>query len=46
MNGPTAAVLGDPRLVELGVDPPSRVRLARAATEAGIDPRRVAAVLA
>jgi energy-coupling factor transporter ATP-binding protein EcfA2 len=46
MNGPTAAVLGDPRLVELGVDPPSRVRLARAVAEAGIDPRRVAAVLA
>jgi energy-coupling factor transport system ATP-binding protein len=37
-DGPTGAVLDDPALVERGVDPPSRVRLARALSEAGLDP--------
>ena len=45
MNGPTATVLEDTRLVELGVEPPSRVRLARAAADAGIDSRKLAAAL-
>ena len=46
MNGPTVVVLDDPGLVALGVEPPSRVRLARAAAEAGIDPRKLAGALA
>jgi energy-coupling factor transport system ATP-binding protein len=46
MNGPTADVFEDERLVALGVEPPSRVRLARAASEAGIDRRKLAAALA
>ena len=46
MNGPTSTVLDDRRLVALGVEPPSRVRLARAAVEAGIDPHRIATALA
>jgi energy-coupling factor transporter ATP-binding protein EcfA2 len=33
-----ATVLEDPRLVEWGVEPPSRVRLGRALAVAGIDP--------
>lgn len=37
-EGPTAAVLDDPRLVERGVDPPSRVRLAHALRGVGLDP--------
>jgi energy-coupling factor transporter ATP-binding protein EcfA2 len=36
MDGPAAAVLGDPRLGELGVAPPAPVRLTRAAKAAGI----------
>jgi energy-coupling factor transporter ATP-binding protein EcfA2 len=36
-DGPAAAVLEDPSLVDRGVDPPSRVRLARAVREAGLD---------
>ena len=35
-SGPTASVLGDPRLVELGVEPPPAVRIARAAAGRGI----------
>lgn len=42
-DGPAADVLGDPRLDELGVDPPSGVRLRRALAARGLDPRVVAA---
>ena len=38
LDGPTASVLEDERLVALGVDPPSRVRLARALASRGLDP--------
>jgi energy-coupling factor transport system ATP-binding protein len=38
-DGPAAAVLEDPSLTERGVDPPSRVRLARAMAAAGLDPK-------
>jgi energy-coupling factor transport system ATP-binding protein len=41
-EGPTAAVLDDPGLVDRGVDPPSRVRLAHALRGAGLDPGMVA----
>lgn len=41
MEGPTADVLGDPRLPELGVAEPSAVRLRRIAREAGVDPARL-----
>ncbi len=44
-DGPADDVLADPRLTELGVEPPSRVRLARAVEAAGGDRRRVEAVL-
>jgi hypothetical protein len=37
-DGPAASVLEDPRLVEWGVEPPSRVRLARALAAQGLDP--------
>jgi len=37
LAGPAAAVLGDDRLVELGVEPPARVRLARDLRAAGLD---------
>ncbi|HYH92583.1 MAG TPA: ABC transporter ATP-binding protein [Candidatus Saccharimonadales bacterium] len=37
-DGPAATVLADPKLVGLGVDPPARVRLARALAERGLDP--------
>ncbi len=37
-DGPAAEVLADPALIELGVAPPSAVRLRRAAVAAGIDP--------
>jgi energy-coupling factor transporter ATP-binding protein EcfA2 len=41
LEGATASVLADARLPDLGVRPPARVRLARAATESGIpDARR------
>lgn len=40
-DGPTVDVLGDERLETWGVDPPGRVRLARAAVAAGIDPSRL-----
>jgi energy-coupling factor transporter ATP-binding protein EcfA2 len=36
-DGPTADVLADPMLVELGVEPPARVRLQRALADAGLD---------
>lgn len=44
-DGPADAVLANPLLAELGVEPPSRVRLARAIEAGGGDPRRIAAVL-
>jgi energy-coupling factor transport system ATP-binding protein len=37
-DGPTAAILEDPRLEAWGVEPPSRVRLARALVARGLDP--------
>ena len=37
-DGPTAAVLEDPGLVDRGVDPPSRVRLAQALRGVGLSP--------
>ena len=38
LDGPTDSVLADPRLLDLGVDPPSRVRLAAALSARGLDP--------
>ena len=38
LDGPAASVLEDERLVSLGVDLPSRVRLARALASRGLDP--------
>jgi energy-coupling factor transporter ATP-binding protein EcfA2 len=40
-DGPASAVLEDPRLVDWGVDPPARVRLARALEDRGMDAVRV-----
>ena len=40
-DGPTAAVVEDPRLVGWGVEPPSRIRLARAIAARGLDPALV-----
>lgn len=37
LDGPTADVLADPRLVDLGVEPPPRVRLQRALAAARLD---------
>jgi energy-coupling factor transporter ATP-binding protein EcfA2 len=36
LDGPTAAVFADPMLAELGVEPPARIRLARAVGGAGL----------
>jgi energy-coupling factor transporter ATP-binding protein EcfA2 len=36
-DGPTATVLAEPTLTELGVEPPARLRLERALTQAGVD---------
>jgi energy-coupling factor transporter ATP-binding protein EcfA2 len=41
LDGPTGSVLEDPRLVAWGVDPPSRVRLARTLEARGLDPTAV-----
>ena len=41
-DGPAGEVLADERLEGWGVDPPGRVRLARAAAVAGVDPTRLA----
>jgi energy-coupling factor transporter ATP-binding protein EcfA2 len=38
-DGPTNEVFGDPGLEALGVEPPARIRLRRAAEGAGLDPR-------
>ena len=42
-DGPTAGILDDPRLVDWGVEPPSRIRLGRAIAAAGLDPALVPA---
>jgi energy-coupling factor transporter ATP-binding protein EcfA2 len=42
LRGPAAEVLADPRLEEVGVAPPSAVRLRREAQAAGLDPALVA----
>ncbi len=44
-DGPAADVLADPRLVELGVEPPSHIRITRAIEAAGGDPRSIAAAI-
>lgn len=46
MDGTAGAILADPRLVDLGIEPPSRVRLAAALGSAGLDPAAVRAALA
>jgi energy-coupling factor transporter ATP-binding protein EcfA2 len=46
MDGPPAAVFDDPRLAEIGVEPPSRARLARALAAAGVDEAVLRAALA
>ena len=38
LDGPTATVFDDPRLADLGVEPPARARLGRALGERGVDP--------
>jgi energy-coupling factor transport system ATP-binding protein len=45
LEGPTDEVLGDPRTVEAGVEPPSAVRLRRAAESSGIRAATLAEVL-
>jgi energy-coupling factor transporter ATP-binding protein EcfA2 len=42
LRGPAAEVLADPRLEQVGVAPPSAVRLRREAQAAGLDPALVA----
>ena len=46
IDGPTAAVFEDERLVALGVAPPARARLGRALIDRGIEPSTAAALLA
>ena len=41
-SGPIDEILEDPRLVELGIDPPPAVRLRRALEQAGVDRRTIA----
>jgi energy-coupling factor transport system ATP-binding protein len=41
-DGPTTEVFEDPELEALGVEPPARIRLRRAAQAAGLDPRVLA----
>jgi energy-coupling factor transport system ATP-binding protein len=41
LDGPTAAIFEDPRLADLGVEPPARARLGRALAERGVDPAGV-----
>jgi energy-coupling factor transport system ATP-binding protein len=43
LDGPAGTVLEDPRLEAWGVEPPSRVRLARALEARGLDPARALA---
>jgi energy-coupling factor transporter ATP-binding protein EcfA2 len=40
-DAPTAEVFDDPRLADLGVEPPARARLARALAERGVAPALV-----
>jgi len=46
LDGPTATIFEDPRLAELGVEPPARVRLGLMLAERGIDPAVVADAVA
>jgi energy-coupling factor transporter ATP-binding protein EcfA2 len=46
LDGAASEVLADPRLAELGVMPPSAVRLRRRAEEAGVETGRLAAAIA
>jgi energy-coupling factor transport system ATP-binding protein len=46
LDGSPAVVFDDPRLAEIGVEPPSRTRISRALTAGGFDPSVVDAVLA
>ena len=46
LDGPADEILADPRLEAMGVQPPSRVRLARALEAAGLDARSVQAAVA
>jgi energy-coupling factor transport system ATP-binding protein len=46
LDGPTGAIFDDPRLAELGVEPPARVRLGLMLAERGLDPAVVAGALA
>ncbi len=46
LDGPAADIFDDPRLAELGVEPPARARLTRAIAARGIDPDVVSAALA
>ncbi|HEX3429195.1 MAG TPA: ABC transporter ATP-binding protein [Candidatus Limnocylindrales bacterium] len=46
MDGPTAEVFDDPRLAELGVEPPARARLGRALADRGVDPAVIEGALA
>jgi simple sugar transport system ATP-binding protein len=46
LDGPTGAIFDDPRLAELGVEPPARVRLGRMLAERGIDPAVIGDALA
>jgi energy-coupling factor transporter ATP-binding protein EcfA2 len=41
LEGPAREVLADPALVDLGVTPPSDIRLRRALVAAGLDPARL-----
>ena len=45
LDGSPATVFDDPRLAGIGVEPPSRARLARAIAAAGFDASVVDAVL-
>jgi energy-coupling factor transport system ATP-binding protein len=45
LDGPTAEVFEDPRLAELGVEPPARVRVGRTLEARGVDPSVLAGVL-
>jgi energy-coupling factor transport system ATP-binding protein len=46
LDGPTAAIFDDPRLADLGVEPPARARLGRALAERGIDSAVIVGALA
>lgn len=46
MDGPTSSIFDDPRLHDLGVEPPARARLARALAERGVSAAIVTDALA